>query len=195
MAHTPSSPLPGGTIDPAASAWATGALWLAAPCRAAARLCGWLLLVLMGVILYDVIGRRFFSTGSFKLQELEWHLHGAIALLCFGYAYTEDAHVRIDLFSQRLSARTRLWIEIGAIALFLLPFMTLLTWYGIDFTWRSFERNEGSAGGIGLPNRWIIKSVIPIGAVLTLCGGLSVLLRSVALLRSTGTGDADKPVS
>ncbi len=156
---------------------------LAAPCRAVARVCGWLLLVLMAVILYDVIGRRFFSTGSFKLQELEWHIHGAVAVLCFGFAYVENAHVRIDLFSQRMTRRTRLWIEILAIALFLIPFMVLLVWYGYDFTMRSFIRGEGSPGGVGLPNRWIIKSAIPIGALLTISGGLSVMLRAIVALR------------
>ncbi len=156
--------------------------WFALPCRVAAKICGWLLLVLMAVILYDVVGRRFYSTGSFKLQELEWHLHGAIAILCFGYAYIENAHVRIDLFSQKMSTRTQLYIEIFAIAVLLIPFMSLLTWYGVDFTYRSFIRNEGSAGGVGLPNRWIIKSVIPIGSVLTILGGLSVILRSIVTL-------------
>lgn len=156
---------------------------LALPCRAVAKLCGWLLLLLMAVILYDVVGRRFFSTGSFKLQELEWHLHGAIAVLCFGYAYIENAHVRIDLVSQHLRRNTRLWIEIFAILAFLIPFMLLLSWYGFDFTLRSFQRGEGSSGGIGLPNRWIIKSAIPLGALLTIIGGLSVLLRSVVALK------------
>lgn len=143
----------------------------------------------MAVILYDVIGRRFFSTGSFKLQELEWHLHGAIAVLCFGYTYIENAHVRIDLFSQHLSTRTQLYIEIFAIAFLLIPFMCLLTWYGVDFTYRSFIRGEGSAGGVGLPNRWIIKSAIPLGAVLTILGGISVILRSVATLGDKALGD------
>ncbi|WP_425072900.1 TRAP transporter small permease subunit [Sagittula sp. S175] len=156
---------------------------LALPCRAVAKLCGWLLLLLMAVILYDVIGRRFFATGSFKLQELEWHLHGAIAVLCFGYAYVENAHVRIDLVSQHMRRNTRLWVEIVAIVAFLIPFMALLTWYGYDFTLRSFQRGEGSPGGIGLPNRWIIKSMIPLGAVLTILGGLSVLLRALAALK------------
>lgn len=156
---------------------------LALPCRAVAKLCGWLLLLLMAVILYDVIGRRFFATGSFKLQELEWHLHGAIAVLCFGYAYVENAHVRIDLVSQHMRRNTRLWVEILAIVSFLIPFMALLTWYGYDFTLRSFLRGEGSPGGIGLPNRWIIKSMIPLGAVLTILGGLSVLLRALAALK------------
>ncbi|QPC42664.1 TRAP transporter small permease subunit [Kaustia mangrovi] len=156
---------------------------MAAPCRIVARGCGWLLVVLMAVILYDVIGRRFFATGSFKLQELEWHLHGAIAVLCFGWAYIENAHVRIDLFSSNMRPATRFRIEIFAIVAFLIPFMALLVWFGTDFTWRAFVRGEGSPGGVGLPDRWIIKSAIPIGAVLTILGGLSVLMRTVVALR------------
>ena len=115
---------------------------LAWPCRLFAKACGVLLLILVGVIVYDVIGRRFFATGSFKLQELEWHLHGAIAILAFGYAYIKDAHVRIDVFVDRIGERRRVWLELIAIMLFLLPFMALLLWQGYDFAERSFVRSE-----------------------------------------------------
>ncbi|MCA2011936.1 TRAP transporter small permease subunit [Cereibacter sphaeroides] len=157
--------------------------WLSLPCRFFARLSGWLLLVLMAVILYDVIGRRYVDTGSFQLQELQWHLHGAIAMLCFGWAYINNAHVRIDLVSSRFHERTRMKLELLAIALFLLPFMAGLIWFGFDFAHRSFIRGEGSPGGIGLSHRWIIKSVIPFGAFLTLVGATSVFLRVLVALR------------
>lgn len=156
---------------------------LIAPCRLVARVMGWLLLVLMAVILYDVIGRRFFATGSIFLQELQWHLHGAIAILAFGYAYALDAHVRIDVFSEKLRERTRLRIELVAIFLFLIPFMALLIWFGADFAWRSFQRGEGSAGGLGVPQRWIIKTAVPLAAVLTIVGALSVAARLIVALR------------
>ena len=153
------------------------------PCKIAARFIGWLLMLLMAVIIYDVVGRRFFSTGSFKLQELEWHLHGAIAVLGFGWAYINNAHVRIDLFSSHMQTKTRLRIEIFAICLFLLPFMALLLWYGIEFAHRSFVRGESSPGGVGLTNRWIIKSAIPLSALLMLSAGMSVLFRAIVALR------------
>lgn len=156
--------------------------WLALPCRWFAALCGALLLILAAVIIYDVIGRRFFATGSFKLQELEWHLHGAIAVLGFGYAYLKDAHVRIDIFAGRIGARRRLWLEFFGICLFLLPFMALLLWFGYDFAERSFIRNETSSGGVGLSHRWIIKSTVPLSALLAILGGLSVALRCIVVL-------------
>ena len=42
-------------------------------CVYAARFAGLLLLILTAVIIYDVIGRKFFNTGSVALHELEWH--------------------------------------------------------------------------------------------------------------------------
>jgi TRAP-type mannitol/chloroaromatic compound transport system permease small subunit len=165
-----------------------GALTLAAllafPCRLFAALCGIALFVLAGVIVYDVVGRNYFDTNSVMLQELQWHLHGAIAVLAFGYAYLKDAHVRIDVFAGRFEKRFRLRLEIAVILLFLVPFMIAVAWYGADFAWRSFDRGEGSPGGMGLPHRFVIKSAVPLSAVLAILGGLSVALRAwVALKR------------
>ena len=152
-------------------------------CLYAARFAGLLLLVLTAVIIYDVIGRRFFNTGSVALQELQWHLHGAITLLGFGYAYTRNAHVRIDIFHQGFSNRLKLRLEIAGIALLLTPFLLAVIWFGLDFTMRSFLRGEGSSGGLGLDHRWIIKSAVPVSALLALLGAWSVVLRAIATLR------------
>ena len=74
------------------------ARYLAFPSHIFARVAGYLLLVLTLVIMYDVVGRKFFNTGSFKLQELEWHLHGAISMLApglclFGQYPCADRHL------------------------------------------------------------------------------------------------------
>ena len=156
---------------------------LAWPCRIVARIAGWALLVLTAVILYDVVGRRFFATGSFVLQELEWHIHGAIALAGFGYGYLHDVHVRIDVFAGRLRQDTRLRIELLAIFVFLVPAMLFLLWFGFDFALRAWQRGEGSMGGMGVEQRWIIKGAIPAAALLTIMGGLSVAARVIVALR------------
>lgn len=155
---------------------------LAWPCRVAAQAMGLLLFVLAAVIIYDVVGRKFFATGSFLLQELEWHLHGAIAVLAFGYAYLKDAHVRIDVFSERFATRTRLWIELFSIVFFLIPFMAFVTMFGIEFAERAYQTGEGSASGIGMPHRFVIKAAVPVSAVLAILGGLAVALRIVVAL-------------
>jgi len=152
-------------------------------CTYAARFAGLLLLVLTAVIIYDVIGRRFINTGSVALQELQWHLHGAIAVLGFGYAYTRNAHVRIDIFHQNFSERLKLRLEVAGIALLLTPFLLTVMWFGYDFAMRAFVRGEGSSGGLGLDHRWIIKSAVPLSALIALMGAWSVALRAIATLR------------
>lgn len=151
---------------------------------------GWLAVVLMVVIVFDVVGRRFFATGSTKLQDLEWHLHGAMFLLAFAFAYLRDAHVRIELLREHWGARRRAWIEAAGILFFLLPYCVLVIWFGIDFAERAFLRSEGSIGGMGLPHRWIIKSMLPLGFTLLALAGLVVLLRLVAVL--TGRDDGGR---
>ncbi|HAI32022.1 MAG: C4-dicarboxylate ABC transporter permease [Thalassospira sp.] len=132
---------------------------------------------LMIVILYDVIQRKFGGQGSIKLQELEWHLHTGLFMLCFGFAYIRDAHVRIELIRDNLRPRTRAIVEMIGGIICVLPFCALVLYFGFDFVARSFESHEVSASTTGLTHRWIIKSTIPIGFGLLAMAGLSIFLK------------------
>ncbi|MEQ8287086.1 TRAP transporter small permease subunit [Thalassospira sp.] len=132
---------------------------------------------LMFVIIYDVIQRKFGGQGSIKLQELEWHLHTGLFMLCFGYAYVRDSHVRIELIRDQLRPRTRAIIEMIGGLLCVLPFCALVIYFGFDFVIRSYDNHEVSAATTGLTHRWIIKSTIPIGFGLLAMAGLSIFLK------------------
>ncbi len=149
---------------------------------AAGRLSVWLILVLMLVIVTDVTLRHWFVIGSTKLQELEWHLHGALFLLCLGWAYTKNSHVRIELVSEKLGAKAGAAIEALGCLLFLLPYCAAIIIFGIDYVSYSLEYNEASASATGLPNRWIIKSVIIIGFSFLTVAALARFLESVVYL-------------
>ncbi|MGF1528170.1 MAG: TRAP transporter small permease subunit [Candidatus Competibacterales bacterium] len=119
---------------------------------------------------------------STKLQEMEWHLHGVIFMLCFGMAYLADSHVRVELLRDRLYPKVRAWIEVLGVTLCLIPFCLVVMYYGADFTYRSFATNEVSSALTGLPYRWIIKAMVPLGMLLLLVAGIAVLLRSLVYL-------------
>ena len=131
----------------------------------------------MMTILVDVIGRRFINTSSVSLQELEWHLHTGLFMLCFGYGYVRDSHVRIELIRDALRPRTRAIIEMIGGILCVLPFCALVIYFGFDFVMRSYDNHEVSAATTGLTHRWIIKSTIPIGFGLLAMAGLSIFLK------------------
>ena len=58
----------------------------------------------------------------------------------------------------------------------------MIIYYGIDFVYRSFNLNEVSAALTGLSHRWIIKSFIPLGMLLLLLAGLSILIKNVIFI-------------
>ena len=137
----------------------------------------WIAIPLMVIILFDVITRRFLVLGSTKLQEGEWHLHAMLFLLCMGFVYLRDGHVRIDLMRERMSSRTRSWVEFIGCLLFAIPYCLIVAWFSIDFVERSWHLNEASDSATGLPYRWAIKAFMPIGMFTLLLAGIVVLLR------------------
>ena len=132
---------------------------------------------LMLTIMFDVIQRKFGGQGSIKLQELEWHLHTGLFMLCFGFGYIRDSHVRIELIRDNLRPRTRAIVEMIGAIICILPFCALVIYFGYDFVLRSFENHEVSASTTGLTHRWLIKSTIRIGFGLLAMAGFSVFLK------------------
>ena len=150
------------------------------------RLAGWAAIVMILVILSDVILRRYFVIGSTKLQELEWHLHGFLFLSCLGFAYARGAHVRIELFREKWSARTKAWMEVAGTLFLLLPFALAVVFFGWDYAAMSFGYSESSPTATGLGGRWIIKGVLVAGFMLLILPALANLIRSLVWLL---TGD------
>ena len=142
----------------------------------------WLSIPLIGIIIFDIITRRFLVLGSTKLQEMEWHLHTMIFLLALGFAYTRNAHVRIEVVREKFSLEVKSWLEILGCVLFLIPYTIMIIYFGLDFVERSFNLNEVSSALTGLSHRWIIKSFVPVGMILLWLGGCAVLLRNIAFI-------------
>lgn len=146
------------------------------------RSSAWLMVGLIVVIVFDVTLRNWFVIGSTKLQELEWHLHGALFLLALGWAYNHNAHVRIELLSEHWRPRKKAAVEFIGCCLFLLPYITAVIWFGLDYVAYSIEYNEASPSATGLPDRWLIKAAIPIGFAGLGCAAISKLLQAFVFL-------------
>ncbi|MDE0379294.1 MAG: TRAP transporter small permease subunit [Rhodospirillales bacterium] len=141
------------------------------------RIGAWISVPLMIIIIFDVITRRFLVLGSTKLQEGEWHLHGALFLLCLGFAYLKHAHVRISLVHERFSPTTQRWIEFIGCLVFAIPYAAIVFYFAIDFVERSWSLNEASDSATGLPYRWAIKAFLPAGMLFLGLASIAVLLR------------------
>jgi TRAP-type mannitol/chloroaromatic compound transport system permease small subunit len=51
--------------------------------------------------------RYFFNDVSIGMQELEWHLFAGMFMFGIAYTLKEDAHVRVDIFYDEMSAKKK----------------------------------------------------------------------------------------
>lgn len=146
------------------------------------RAVSWIWLVLLAVIVLNVTLRYVFAEGRIEFEELQWHLYAIGFLLGIPYAVTTDTHIRVDVVHERLSPRLRAWIELYGIILLLLPFCALVLVYAFPFVAESFASGEVSASPGGLPHRWVIKAVLPLGFGLLALAGIARATRAARLL-------------
>lgn len=164
--------------------------------RGVGKFASWLILPLVFLIMFDVVTRKIdfikdhsaditikygFSV-SFILQDLQWHVHGALLLLTFGFGYLRNAHVRVDIFRENISRRKQVWVETIGLIVCAVPFLALMIWFSWVMTSSSFSQGEGSESQVGLGWRFIIKSFLIWGFGIALIAALATLFRCLAYL-------------
>ena len=139
----------------------------------------WVSLGLVLVVFVDVVMRYAFKTSFVFTQELEWHLFAFIFLIGAGYTLLHDGHVRVDIFYQRLSPKSRAWVNLLGVLVFLIPGCLMVITTSWKFVYNSYSILEGSPDPGGIPYRFIVKSTITVGFILLLLQGLSLGLHSL----------------
>ncbi|MGC1952177.1 MAG: TRAP transporter small permease subunit [Gammaproteobacteria bacterium] len=142
----------------------------------------WLILAAVLISAGNAVARKLFNLSSNAFLEVQWYLFAAVFLLGAGYTLLRNEHVRIDVLSQRWSARTRARIDIVGAVFFLLPINALILWLSWPMLMESFARQEVSVNAGGLL-RWPVKLLIPVGFFLLCLQGLSELVKRIAFLR------------
>jgi TRAP-type mannitol/chloroaromatic compound transport system permease small subunit len=146
------------------------------------------LIVLTLIVSYDVIARKLFHGGSIALQELEWHLYSLTFLFAIAYTMSRDKHVRVDIFYDRFSPRTKAVIQIITVLFFVVPFATLVIAEAVPFVQMSYSMHEQSGDPGGLGCRWIIKSTMFIGFFLVLLQSIAELQKAYYKLKHSSKG-------
>lgn len=154
------------------------------------RVVMWLILITTFISAGNAIVRKLFNTSSNALLEIQWYIFAAVFMLGAGYAFLRNAHVRIDFISSKFSARTRNWIDIGGIVIFMFPLcymMITLSWPLFHNAWVSGEMSSNSGGLI----RWPVYAMIPAGFALLALQGFSELIKRAAFLKGMGPDALD----
>ena len=140
------------------------------------------LMALLTVVV--VVLRYAFGEGTIALQESITYAHGLVMMLGIAYTLKQDAHVRVDLFYSRLGPRGKARINLLGHCVFLLPVALTILWSSLPYVQASWRILEGSPEVGGIPAVFVLKTLIPLMAILLLLQGIAEILRLTIALRS-----------
>jgi TRAP-type mannitol/chloroaromatic compound transport system permease small subunit len=136
----------------------------------------WLSLSMIALVAVNVLLRYSLSFGSVWAQELEWHLLAAIILFGMSYALQRGDNVRVDVFYADFKPRTKFFVNVGS-GLLTLTIALLFIKLSWGYVMQSYSISETSADPGGIPMRWAVKALIPIGFGLLALQQIGALMR------------------
>lgn len=136
------------------------------------------------VYYYEVIARYVFNSPTNWAHESMFLMFGAQYLLAGGFCLRENAHVRVDVFYTKFSARRKAMVDVATSVFFFIFMISLLT-SGWTFFQDSLQVGEVSFTEWGI-QYYPIKLSIALGAALLLLQGVVRLLNDIATLRGAG---------
>jgi len=150
------------------------------------RTAAWACLFVVAVQFIVVVMRYAFGAGSIWLSESIVYAHAALFMLAAAWTLRENGHVRVDVFYADAAPRRKALIDLIGALLLLLPFMLLLLFFAIPYVARSWTILESSRETSGIPGVFLLKTLIPLFAVLMALQGISQAIRAADVLSGTG---------
>ena len=137
------------------------------------RAVAWLTLAMAVAVAAIVLLRYAFAQNTILVQEAVSYAHGLVLMLGMAYTLKENGHVRVDILYSGRSPRWRALVDLFGHLLLLLPVAGLVLATSLPYAVSAWRILEGSSEVGGLPGVFLLKSLIPLMAVLLLVQGLS----------------------
>jgi TRAP-type mannitol/chloroaromatic compound transport system permease small subunit len=136
--------------------------------------------LMVGVLLWSSISKTFFSPSLWTLEAAQFVMV-AYYILGGPYSLQLGSNVRMDLFYEPWSERKKAWVDAFTV-FFLIFFLGVLLWGGIESTQYSIEYGERSYSS-WRPYMWPIKVIMCIGIFLMILQATCELIKDIARIR------------
>ena len=129
-----------------------------------------------------------FALSIYGISSVWWdesviYLHAIGITLGVAPTYLAGGHVKVDIFYENMTRRTRCLVEICGFYALLVPVCIAVIWRSqgfIAFAWQSLE---GSTNMGGIQGIFILKTALSVMFLMLLIQGFSVALRASHYLR------------
>lgn len=146
----------------------------------------WLVVVLTGVVGCEIFMRYVMNAPTRWAFDLSYMIGGTFFMLGEAYTLLRRGHVRIDIFSVRLSEKQKAMIDSVLYLLFFFPLWGGLLYLLIPYVWLSWKIGERSMQGYWMPVLYPFKTVMPVAILLFVLQGVAEFLRRALTLFGRG---------
>ena len=136
-----------------------------------------LLVSLVLLILVEIFIRYFFDMSTMIADEYSGYIYLASIFLGFAYAFNENANIRINILTSRMSKKANGFIDViaGIITLLVLTFILYRT---LLFTYDSYEMEMLSEAVSETP-LYLTQIVMPLGITLFILSVIAFVLKGL----------------
>ena len=138
-------------------------------------------LILTGLVVMEVIMRRFLSSPTIWSFEMVLMVYGFLIMMVACYGLRHGSIVRVDVLSSKFSPRIQHILLALTYLIFFFPFITFMLPVALNFAQMSWAIRETSWSAWG-PPMYYIKTVVPLSLGLLWLQGVSEFLKSIVFL-------------
>ena len=111
------------------------------------------------------------------------YLHALVFMVGIAHTLRVDGHVRVDVMYRKMLPRKQAWVNLTGTLIFLIPVCITVIVISFPYVAKSWQLLESSQEAGGLPLVFLLKSLIPLFACLTLLQGISDIGRYIEQLK------------
>ena len=152
------------------------------------RIMMYFIFVMIGILLWSSISKTFFLPSLWTLEIAQFAM---VAYYIMGgpYSIQMGSNVRMDLFYNEWSDKTKAWVDSFTI-IFLIGYLGILLWGGFESTQYAIQYGERSYSS-WRPYMWPIKVIMCTGISLMLLQAISELVKDIFRIRGEELGHVE----
>lgn len=148
-----------------------------------AEIAGWVVIVMMVTISYDVAMRYIFGAPTTWSFEINRYMLILVAFFGCAWALPAGGHVAVDILTEKMETRKKAALDIIT-SLMAIIYMLVFFYEAAFFTWEAWEGGVRSTEYLAWP-LWPMRSFLAIGSFFLVFEFLFRIVRSAAILKGT----------
>jgi len=145
----------------------------------AGKLFSWLIVILTGALVYEVVMRYVFNAPTVWAWDLSYMLYGVHFMMGVAYTLQRKGDVRIDVFYKLFSPRRQAQVDLFLYPVFFFPALIALFMASISHAHLSWAIDEKTGMTMWRVPIYPFKTMLPVATFTILLQGVAEFIRTI----------------